>query len=140
MRFKALYGYCPKCSMLMHECTCKPLVLEKKLIINQLTPDGKVIEIVGEMLAKSETNAMRKANIPEKDKFVLTNKRRESLKFYYHQGKPYLAMFVNAGIHVSSFFMGAQALAGLENFLHEKRKEILLNSDPPNNKEKRKMV
>ena len=132
MRFKDFNRFCSKCQC--DPCICNPLVLDKKMIINQLTPDGQVVEVVAEMLKRAEIETMKNVRIPEKDKFVMGNKRRETVKFYYHQGKPYVAMFVNAGVHVSSFFLGVKALEDLENFCHKKRQEILLNSDKTNDK------
>ena len=106
---------------------------KKKIIL--IERDGKkIISSVAEIVSRSriDTEAMKKATIPPENYLTLHNKFRETIRLQWKEGKDYIGVFVNAGMHKSFFALPVVRVDEMINFLLKKKKEILLSKGKAN--------
>lgn len=129
-------SFCKRCGLPKNLCACKNDI-EKKLIL--IERDGKkVITSVAEIVSRSRIdieNIAKKVKIPPEDYVTLHNKFRETVRFQWKEGKDYIGVFVNAGMHKSFFALPVIRIDEVINYLMKMKKKIFLNSGNPKDKE-----
>jgi hypothetical protein len=129
-------SFCKNCGLPKNICACHN-ELEKKLIL--IERDGrKIISSVAEIVSRSriDSEPMMKAKIDPENYMTLYNKFRETVRLQWKEGKDYIGVFVNAGMHKSFFALPAVRIDEIINFLLKTKKKMFLNSAPPNDKER----